>query len=193
VFYFVFQYPALSFHPAEPTSITVKGLTLTYYRAPDRLHFREQSLDRYNSFLKDETGNLVIELSGLNRFSLTAHSNYQGYRLKTQKGNAIEIYQEIPSLRRQFQSNCHGYTFLDGEYWMLSSQVERLLDDNGWSVVTESLVERGDVAVYREASGRVCHTARVIGRDADGHVLVNSKNGFEELREGVRAVAVPFI
>ena len=169
-----------------------KGISLAYYRRSQQSQSRENQLDLYDSFQKDENGRLLIKPTGNNRFLQAAETFYVGYTVVTHRGNPIRVLQGLPSRGRADQSNCHGYTFLNGQYWMFGSQVDQLLDDNGWLPVAEETVKPGDIAVYRESNGRICHTARVTGRDAAGHTLVNSKNGFEPLRESVRAIEVPF-
>jgi hypothetical protein len=172
--------------------IHLRGLTLTYYRPPSGSQTRESRMDLYDSFQKDANGRLLLRPTGKNSFSRTTDTFFVGYMLQTRRGNPIQILQGLPSRERADQSNCHGYTFLNGEYWMYGSQVEQILDDNGWQPVTEPSVIPGDIAVYRASNGRVCHSARVVDRDANGHILVNSKNGFEPLRERVPAIIVLF-
>jgi len=173
----------------EPT-VRVRGIGLTYYRAPEHVYPPDNMLDPYDSFLKDRHGDLIITSNGKNIFSDFAQTVYQGYVLKTRKGNPVIVYQATPGRRLRHKSNCHGLTFLEGDFWLLGSQVERIFDDNHWVLVSESQAARGDVAVYRDYNGRIAHTARVTGRDAEGHVLVDSKNGFELKVESVRASAV---
>ena len=111
-------------------------------------------------------------------------------RCPSRKLKYIPRVQETPSRRQRHKSNCHGLTFLDGDYWLLGSQVDRILDDNDWVIIKEAKAKPGDVAVYRDWKGRIVHTAKVTGRDAANHILVNSKNGFDKEIESVRAVEV---
>lgn len=187
VFFVTFGDVVHSFELVEPAPLELHGFTLAYYRPPARSHFQDRTLDAFGSFQKDENGNLLIAATGTNRFSNRTGTTYLGYQVHTLKGTPIEIYQESPCRSRLTQSNCHGYTFLDGAYWVFGSQVETILADNGWVAVESTHAQPGDVAVYRESNGRVCHTARVTGRDASGQVLVTSKSGFSNVRE-LRAV-----
>lgn len=192
VFFLTFSGNVLSTDIVSVPAVHLKGLTLTYYRPLSKSQSRENRMDLYDSFQKDASGRLLIQPTGKNNFSRTTTTFFVGYQVQTRRGNPIHILQGLPSRERADQSNCHGYTFLNGEYWMYGSQVEQILADNDWQPVTEASVISGDIAVYRESNGRVCHTARVVGRDANHRVLVNSKNGFAPLRENVPAIVVLF-
>ena len=193
VFFLGFRRNALSSVPPEPAAVKIRDFTLGYYRSPEHSYPPENQLDPYDSFQKDANADLVIIATGTNRFPNLSQSLYQGYVLKTHKGSPVTVYQETPSRQGSHKSNCHGLTFLDGDYWLLGSQVETILDDNDWVIVKHTKAQPGDVAVYRDLKGRIVHTAKVIGRDTTAHVLVKSKNGFEQEIEAVRAVdVVPF-
>jgi hypothetical protein len=71
--------------------------------------------------------------------------------------------------------NCHGWVFTAGRYWVRGIFVERILKDNGYRVAPR--VRPGDLAVFRNASGEVTHTALVHSVGSNGQVLVESKWG----------------
>jgi len=74
------------------------------------------------------------------------------------------------------ESNCHGWVFTAGRHWILGEDVQRILDDNGYEVVTAPRV--GDLIVYRDAvSQKALHTGVVSTVTPDGKVLVESKWG----------------
>jgi hypothetical protein len=70
-------------------------------------------------------------------------------------------------------SNCHGWVFTGGRYLVDGGDVHRILQDNGYDVVTSPRV--GDLAVYRLGAGNVAHTALVRVVTDDGLVLLESK------------------
>jgi len=70
-------------------------------------------------------------------------------------------------------SNCHGWVFTGGRYWVRDADVDQILADNGYHETTEP--QAGDLIVYRGASGEVAHTAVV--RVAGDMVLVEGKWG----------------
>ena len=175
---------------AVSPAIRVRDYTLTYYRAPEHATPAENLLDPYDSFLKDANGDLIITPTGTNKISNFAQAMYAGYNLKTHKGTTVTVYQETPSRSERHKSNCHGLTFLDGDYWLLGTQVEKILADNGWDPVDARNVRSGDVAVYRKLDGTIVHTARVVGHDTRGVIRVNSKSNFEPEQTGVTAESV---
>jgi hypothetical protein len=73
------------------------------------------------------------------------------------------------------RTNCHGWIFTGGRYWVSPQDVDRILRENGYRPTTEP--QAGDVAVYRDDAGRAMHTAVVRGAGDDGTVLQESKWG----------------
>lgn len=70
------------------------------------------------------------------------------------------------------ESNCHGWVFTGGQYWVRSEDVQSILDDNGYAPVTTP--RAGDLVIYRNAVG-VAHTG-VVRYIADGQpVMIESK------------------
>jgi hypothetical protein len=53
-------------------------------------------------------------------------------------------------------SNCHGWTFAAGRFWIMDEDVDAILADNGYQLVAFPRV--GDLAVYRNHVGQVAHT-----------------------------------
>src|SRR5205807_1160464 len=70
-------------------------------------------------------------------------------------------------------SNCHGWVFTGGRYWVKGGAVEDILRDNGYRTVEDP--RPGDLVVYRDDQGAVSHTGVVSSVGADGLVLVESK------------------
>jgi hypothetical protein len=73
-------------------------------------------------------------------------------------------------------SNCFGWVFADGRYWLDGDQVERILAENGYRVAPRP--SAGDVAVYRDEDGEIGHAAVVRAVCDDGSVLVEGKWGW---------------
>lgn len=74
-------------------------------------------------------------------------------------------------------SNCHGWVFTGGQFWVSSDQVDTILKDNQYFPVTEP--QPGDLAVYREPeAGKVSHTG-IVRYLSNGNklILVESKWG----------------
>jgi hypothetical protein len=72
-------------------------------------------------------------------------------------------------------SNCHGWVFAGGKYWVRGGCVESILEDNDYQKVEQPQV--GDVVVYRDEEGEVTHTG-LVRVASEGLLLVESKWGF---------------
>jgi hypothetical protein len=74
------------------------------------------------------------------------------------------------------QSNCFGWVFTGGRYWLFDEEVEQILKENGYGPVTAAAV--GDVAIYRDVNDVISHVAIVRAVRDDGTVLVEGKIGW---------------
>ncbi len=72
-------------------------------------------------------------------------------------------------------TNCHGFVFTAGRYWVGGAQVNAILDDNGYRPIAAPQAD--DIAVYRNTDGTVMHSGIVRGVASDGVILVESKWG----------------
>jgi hypothetical protein len=72
-------------------------------------------------------------------------------------------------------SNCHGWVFTGGRYWLRGAAVEPVLEDNGYSPVQTPAL--GDLALYRDENGTIAHSGVVCGFTSKHEVLVESKWG----------------
>jgi hypothetical protein len=70
--------------------------------------------------------------------------------------------------------NCHGWVFTGGRYSVRGMEVDRILEDNGYTEVSRP--QPGDAIVYRSESGTVLHSGvvRVVANDL---ILIESKWG----------------
>jgi len=83
----------------------------------------------------------------------------------------------IPRSRADRHANCHGWVFAEGRFLVYGREVEQILRDNGYYVVTEPRAD--DVVVYRDGRGEIAHTGLVCGVLHDGTVIVESKFGID--------------
>lgn len=72
-------------------------------------------------------------------------------------------------------SNCHGWVFTQGQYWVGGLQVDPILNENGYFTVKTPKV--GDLVIYRDGDGKVTHTALIRATPDGLPVLVESKWG----------------
>jgi len=77
---------------------------------------------------------------------------------------------EVPT-----NSNCHGWVFTDGHYFIGNDLVDLILKENGYQLVEEP--DLGDLIIYRDEQGLPIHTGIVKAIGKDHFVLVESKWG----------------
>jgi hypothetical protein len=87
--------------------------------------------------------------------------------------DAATAMQYIRTAPPDWQSNCHGWTFTGGRWWVLGGDVRQILEDNGYRPVTEP--RPGDLVIYRDGADQITHTAVVRGATGEGCVLVEGK------------------
>ena len=76
-------------------------------------------------------------------------------------------------------SNCHGWVFTGGKYWLDHSTIPLILQDNGYLQVFDP--RPSDLAVYRTESGRIEHSG-IVRFVSPGTILVESKWGYNGSR-----------
>jgi hypothetical protein len=84
---------------------------------------------------------------------------------------ALKLIRTAPP---SFDTNCHGWVFCGGHYCVRDSEVDRILADNGYRMVSQP--QPGDVVIYRGLAGEVVHTG-LVRLAQDDEVLVESKWG----------------
>lgn len=89
-------------------------------------------------------------------------------------GTPAVALQAIRSQPADDRSNCHGWVFTGGRYWVDETHVDVILAENGYRVVSDP--RSGDLVVYRTA-GAVTHTAVVRYVAPKMPVLVEGKWG----------------
>jgi hypothetical protein len=85
---------------------------------------------------------------------------------------------DLSFIRRQPVSaltNCHGWVFAGGEYWIRGRSVPQILDDNGYRFTTYP--RRGDLVIYRDGVDSVSHSGIVRYVSRGEPTLVESKWG----------------
>jgi hypothetical protein len=73
------------------------------------------------------------------------------------------------------ECNCHGWVYTGGRFAIRGRDVEVLLEDNGYALVSQP--QAGDVAIYRTQAGEIAHTGLVRLLREDGSIYVESKWG----------------
>ena len=73
------------------------------------------------------------------------------------------------------RSNCHGWVFTGGQWWIGGLSVDQILQDNDYQLVDEP--RPGDLAIYRDGDNKVSHTAIVRYVTPGMPVMVEGKWG----------------
>ena len=112
------------------------------------------------------------------------------YHLTVEKGtfadyasNSAEKFSEFGNalIRRKeadMMANCHGWVFTAGRFLLKGNDVDRILCDNHYYVVSDP--KPGDIVIYRNEAGAILHTALVQGVLTDGTVITESKWGVDQ-------------
>ncbi|CAN5333707.1 hypothetical protein BH11PSE10_BH11PSE10_21840 [soil metagenome] len=97
----------------------------------------------------------------------------QQYELELLDGSKVEAYKSlgrvdgetlVPDAR--MDTDCHGVTFTNGEYWINDDQVDRILLGGG--LTRKATAVPGDVLVYRSSDGGVSHSVTVTAAGGAG-------------------------
>jgi hypothetical protein len=72
-------------------------------------------------------------------------------------------------------ANCHGWVFTGARFWIPGTEVDRIIAENGYQVVSDP--HAGDLVVYRSSAGGVLHSAVVRYVTESMPVLVEGKWG----------------
>ncbi|HEY5721952.1 MAG TPA: RHS repeat-associated core domain-containing protein [Allosphingosinicella sp.] len=135
------------------------------------------STDPTGQIKKDSNGNYVFEpkgpaLSEVHRGGTRA--TMQPGTMYTDRGTAFEGRLNLSADKPGMNTDCHGYTFAEGKYWINDSEVNIILSGDRYQRVTD--VQPGDVAVYRQGRD-VVHSGIVRSVDEDGGTMVESDSG----------------
>ena len=75
-------------------------------------------------------------------------------------------------------TNCHGWVFTGGRFLLKGIDVERILCDNHYVIVSDP--RPNDIVIYRDHVGTILHTALVQAILTDGTVITESKWGIDQ-------------
>jgi hypothetical protein len=118
----------------------------------------------------DARREVLVKLPASPRPGSEVEGPEQRFLSRTQKADKL-----IRTYPAADATNCHGWVFTGGHFWVGGDCVGQILAENGYVVVTAP--RPGDLAVYRDAAGAVSHTA-IVRYVTDGQpVIVEGKWG----------------
>lgn len=110
---------------------------------------------------------VAVEESVFGSYASNSEDKYADF------GNAL-----IRRKGADMMANCHGWVFTAGRFLLKGNDVDRILCDNRYYVV--SAPKPNDIVIYRNGLGAILHTALVQGVLTDGTVITESKWGVDQ-------------
>lgn len=115
----------------------------------------------------------------------------EDYELELQDGSKIQASKSLGKLDssgnlvpdHHMDTDCHGVTFTNGEYWIDNDQVDRILKGGGFHETTTP--KPGDIGVYRDANGNIVHSVTVEAVDKTGKVTKVTGLGGIQMEEHI--------
>jgi len=112
---------------------------------------------------RDSEGNLIFTPEGdeirVSHPSGRSASVQPGW-LYADDGTRIEAFANREESEPGFDTDCHGFSFADGQYWINNWEVQPILDGDGYENRLPPKV--GDIVVYFEGRGVVVHSAKIV-------------------------------
>ena len=112
-----------------------------------------------------------VGLFALKNFVVPAETlNIMESAMASERGLNLQMIRCSPP---DADSDCHGWVFVDAQWWIIGEDVQLILDDNGYQQVAAP--QPGDLVVYRDGPKLITHSGVVFSAAPDGSVLIESK------------------
>ena len=111
--------------------------------------------DTDGTIIRDKTGAIVYVSTGKTGNFL--HPSGRKATLEigfvfANNGTPVQVFRNIGK-DRGWDTNCHGVSFTDGQYWLNNDQVRFLVKEDGYETVSIENAVEGDIIVYHGDSG----------------------------------------
>lgn len=130
--------------------------------------------------LRDPNGNIIFNPIGSGIVTHVSGSTapvVMGY-IYADDGTKIEVYQNNGG-SNGWDTDCHGVSFADGQYWINNNQVDEILSGDNYSQLSGGYMS-GDVVVYYDSSGNVVHSATISSTNGTASgTIVYGQGGLE--------------
>ena len=146
-------------------------------------------IDPDGNIKRDPKGNVIFTPfeTPINRPAYMKHESKKGYLNAVIEGviyandgtPIIAKRNNNPSEYKGFDTDCHGVTFTNGEFWINNDQVDALLKGDGYASINITDVRKGDILVYRDNEGEVEHSVTVLGYNKQGEIIVEGLGGVQ--------------
>jgi hypothetical protein len=154
------------------------------------------------AFKKDGKGNIVSTLDRYmpyhhDQLALEGGQHFMvgSYTLELKNGKKIDAKKSLGSIDLSTQqskvvsddhrmdTNCHGVTFTNGEYWINNDQVQTILDC-GYELIKPGDIKGGDILVYRDKkNNNIVHSMTVTKVNNHKAIEVSGLGGINLIEE----------
>lgn len=144
------------FHPAKESDVRVSYIT----------SFEEH-------YVYTKKGTMLTALK-----KIEGHTTFPiVFELEGKRLDRVATETVVANLVYDNSFNCHGFTFLNGQYWFLLNQekFEILVRENEYTPCTKSSLREGGICIYYNFHNDLIHSAKVI----DG--IIQSKFGVNRI------------
>ncbi|WP_398453338.1 hypothetical protein AB3466_17815 [Sphingobacterium thalpophilum] len=131
---------------------------------------------------RDSAGNIIFVATG--SVNVSHPSGYGGTAgmiagyILADDGTQIIAYKKA-SGDAGWDTDCHGVSFGDGEFWINDDQVNGLLSGDNYSAIPSGSYYPGDKVVYYDSNGNVVHSATITSTDGGSGTTVYGQGGLE--------------
>lgn len=137
--------------------------------------------DSDGKIVRDQDGKIVfsaVETVEVTHASGGNATMVRGY-IYADDGTRIEAYQKVKGAKG-WDTDCHGQTFADGEFWINNNQVAKILKGDGYKSIKKGEEQKGDVVVYTDSDGSVEDLKTVSKTQTSEGTCVYGQGGLEE-------------
>jgi len=137
--------------------------------------------DSDGRIVRDRDGNVVfsaVETVKVTHPSGSSAVMVRGY-IYANDGTKIEAYQKV-SGGKGWDTDCHGQTFADGQYWINNDQVRKILKGDKYAKVEQGKEKNGDAVIYTDTNGEVEDSKTVSKTNTDEGTCVYGQGGLQE-------------
>ena len=180
-----YDYGARQYNPVTARWDRVDPLCEKYYSISPYAYCGNNPvkyIDPDGRIIRDSSGQIVYVSSGL--ITQVSHPSDSKGKLEigyifTDNGQPIQVFNNIGNADKGWDTDCHGFTFAEGKYWINNNQVENILKGDNYSIVNLEQARSGDIVVYYE-NEEVVHSVTIVNSNGtQSGTIVNGLGGLE--------------
>jgi RHS repeat-associated protein len=189
-----YDYGARQYNPVTARWDRMDPLCEKYYSVSPYAYCGNNPMNRIDPdgrIIRDTNGQIVYVSSGYEKDF--AHSSGSiacmeiGY-IFTDNGQPIEVLKNIGKADKGWDTDCHGFTFADGKYWINNNQVENILKGDNYNIIDLEQAKCGDIVVYYKGND-VQHSVTIV--NSDGTQVGTIVNGLGGMKTEAKETTLP--